>query len=107
MELKAWRIKMTKSPLGSMKEFDPEAHLKWLSEERLTLEPSPQANARWQFNQDKATIEKLATAAQVMREALEYMIYCQKSKRGVLAFQNKAIEALAEVNKLLNAGDAK
>lgn len=38
--------------------FDHEAHLKWLSGERLItgIEPSPQANARWQFDQDQKLI---------------------------------------------------
>lgn len=50
--------------------FDGESHLKWLTEERRTLEPSPQANARWQHSQDLLLIEALIQAVEKADEAL-------------------------------------
>lgn len=57
----------------SAPEFDGEAHMKWLESERAKgLEPSPQANARWQHSQDAAVIGALK--AEVEQEVIAYSI---------------------------------
>ena len=53
-------------------EFDGEAHLAWLRKEReeTGLDPSPQANARYQHAKDRALIEALVECAEQLMAIL-------------------------------------
>ncbi len=99
---------MTKSPLGSMKEFDNElAEIQakrhcWPHDSLATaFESGFYEGKQVQFCEDKATIEKLASAVEVMREALENCTRGDLSSGDGIYKADVARDALNQVEKIL------